>query len=493
MTEMLNAPPKVVKSTDKIIVDCQFHLSRFEECPPKINKVLLEMIVDEFKAFVVDSFYRPTHELFLNNYFDSQKNNRRRPSTFMLYDLKKQKSQTWYNGIVYESYTNVKYGKILTKLEFDEIRPNSSRVDMECDDEDCDCCFNYKKYPIFKQNRPLFTQLLAQIKDGLTNDKPSDYDEILDEMYNPSKWIYMKMEHYNLNTFYKITYKNKPYYISYVLLGIYVFTGCFDDPILEKKKKTILIDPILRVLQTCCEDFHDEVKDFTIKTGLYYVEITEYPPQIEYKNMGIKSNLTYGYYKSKIINDFPIITIPKIKLIGINNKTKRLPSIRQFFKLKNYTQKIEAYDNDDDEVVIGYFETTIIYNHFDKIIRPSITPTIKINDYSKPIILEPPIIIQPQLKPLHIIFNSFVSPNEYQPIRKMLTECYINNTKFRQHTNLYNKIKIVKGIHTDMNRLDKSLHFNAVFLTDDYESSVYHLYINTDNKIVSITTIYKLI
>jgi hypothetical protein len=482
MTDMLNTPPRVVKPTDKIIIDDLFHLSRFDECPPKINKCVLEMIVDEFKAFVINPFYRPTHELFLNNYFDSQKNNRRRPSTFMIYDLKKQKSQTWYNGIVYESYTNVKYGKTLINLEFDEIRQNSSRVDMECNDEECDCCFNYKKYPIFKQNRPLFTQLLSQIKVVLTHDKPSEYDEILDNMYNTTNWIYMNMEHYNLNTFYKITYKNKPYYISYVLLGIYVFTGRFDDPILEQKKKTTLIDPILRVLQTCCEDFHDEVKDFTIKTGLYYVEITEYLPQIEYKNMGIKSNLTYGYYKSQIYTDLPIITIPKIKLVKKRSIKYNNPT--------QYTTKIEAYDNDTDEVVIGYFKTTIIYNSFDKVMRPSIIPKIIIKNYTTPIILEPPIIIQPQLKPLHVIFKHGIT--NIDKIRKMLNDCYTSSHSFREHSNKYKTIKIVKGIHHDFNRLDKSLHFTAVFINPTEESSVFHMYI-VDNKIISITTIINIL
>jgi hypothetical protein len=480
----LNAPQKVVKPTDKIIVDGQFHLARYENAKTAPNNGVVDMIVNEFKYFINDKFYQPNHALFLDNYFDSQKHNRRRPSTFLCYDIIKQKSQTWYNGLVYESYTNTNYLQKITKLEFDELIPyNSTLLKIECDIEECDCCYNYKKYPIFKQTNPLFTRLLSQIKDILVNDAETEYDPILDDMYMTSKWLYISMEHFDLNVFYKITYKNKPYYISYVLIGVYAFIGKFDDDNLNKKMNTTLIDPLLRLLQTCNDVCYNQLKNYKIKTGLYYVEVTEYEPQVKYKNMGIKSNLTYPFYKSKIITDLPIIKIPKIQ-IGITNNPKRIP-------LKNYTTKIDAYDNDSDEVVIGHFETTIIYTQPTKIsvgLRPTIIPTIKIDDFTKPIILEPPIIIQSQLKPLHIIFNNFVKPTEYHPIRKMLTELYTTNIKFRQHTNLYTKIKIIKGLHTDMNRLDKSLHFNAVFLTDDYESSVFHCYI-LDDKIASITTI----
>ena len=234
---------------------------------------------------------------------------------------------------------------------------------------------------------------------------------------------------------------------------------------------------------------------FPIKCGLYYVDVTEYEPQLKYKNMGVKSNLTYNFYKSKInINNNPLIKIPKIFMkISLPNKI-RGAQLKKFFIKKQMQLKINAYDNDEDEVCIGYFETTIIYNNkinYIPRLPPSIDISTNIDEFLKTIVLEPPIHILAQLKPLKIIFKSNIGSMDI--IRKALTDCYLHSISFQNHVNQYKCIKIIKGIHTDMNRLDKSRHFNAVFLTEDYESSCYHLYINLDNKMNSITTIINIL
>lgn len=103
------------------------------------------------------------------------------------------------------------------------------------------------------------------------------------------------------------------------------------------------------------------------------------------------------------------------------------------------------------------------------------------------------ITIPPQLKILNITFNKYVKLAEHTHIRKMLNDCYITNIKLQNYMKSYKSIKIIKGLHTDMNRLGKSLHFNCVFVDiDNEESSVFHLYISTD-KIITITTILNIL
>jgi len=511
MIETLTHPPKVAKLTDKVERISSITISQFPN-EPKVSMGIKKIITSEFYDVIDEDFFHQNHIDFINNYICSQKNNQRRPSTFHIYQLTKNTYQSWFNAVVYESYTTINYGKTYTTLEFDEVRSNSVSSISMCE-SDCPCVFNYTQFPIFKTTFNLFTNIIRQsnTRYRLTNktESPiinnidytealseiSEYKNILVEMRNPTNWIFFNTDHYEMNVYYQIKHKNKTYYISYNLIGVYVMLKDFTDEKTRIKSKTAILDPILRILLTTHQQFYDEFNAFPIKVGLYYVDITEYQPQLVYKYLGKQSNLTYGYYKSQIVLDNPIITIPKIKIVpstpyGLTNTQSKL-NIRRFFKNTQYTTKLIEYDDDADDVNIGFFETTIIHTQPNKILRPTPTPTIKIDDFSKPIVLEPPIHIDPQRKPLNIVFKSCVKNTEI--IRKMLNDSYNTSHSFREYANKYKTIKIVKDIHTDMNRLEKSRHFNCVFIeTNGDESSVFHLYI-ADDKITAITTILNIL
>ena len=175
-------------------------------------------------------------------------------------------------------------------------------------------------------------------------------------MINPNNWLYFTADAYDMNVFYKIKHKGKIYYISYNLIGVYVLSHTFTNDKSRIKAKTAILDPILRILLTTNQQFYDEYNEFPIKVGLYYIDVTEYEPQKIYNNLGKISNLTYRYYKSQLVLDAPLITIPKIKIVpntpyGLPNTQSKL-NIRRFFKNKQYTTNLIEYD--DDQLLLVY-------------------------------------------------------------------------------------------------------------------------------------------
>ena len=475
---IMTSPTPRVKTTDKITTDLEIYLSNFYDTP-LIPKGIVNILKEDFKSLINTDFFKLHHMDFLNNYFQSQFDDTRRPSVFLLYQLTKTITQTWYNNTSLESYTNIVHraldgtifgnGKTYTKLELDE--PHT-----QC---------------------KLFTKALLHITmECVKNTKPL-YDPILNVLGDPNEWIYFNTEHYDINMYYVIKHKNKTYYISYVLIGVFVNIHEFKDPTLKIRSKTTILDPILRLLLTVSSEFYEEFNRFNMKLGQYYIEVTEYEPQIMYKYMGKQSNLTYQFYKSKIIEyfeprttpielDIPSVKIPKQIKINMNHSVSHR---RTRLDLTHDQPTTVKFEKDRYTVRMGFHTTTIILLHIIKK-RPTIPFIIKLDSYDL-FELEPPIIIPPQLKPLNIIFKHGIKNIEL--IRKMINETYIQSHSFREHMNQYKNIKIIKDLHTDMSKLDKSKHFNCVFLTDDYESSVYHLYIDPNNKIVSITTIINII
>ena len=501
MNDTLFQPKKLIPINSTISINPTFHIASFTNQTHIRNKSIINLITNELKAVIIDQYYLSTHVLFLENYFDSQNHNRRRPSTFIIYDLIKFKRQTWYNNNVYESYT-----------------------------EEVDKIFNFTELlrDEYSDNKPLFSKVIDQIKDVLAEGNKhyniTPYVEILKDISLPNNWEYYNAEDMEVNLVYTIIYKGKSYYISYNLIGIYYYIGDIKDP----KLSTTIIDPLLRVLQTSHPSFYKTTNKLKLKLGLYYVDVTTYLPKVEHQNNGILTNLTYKYYKSKI-NYTPSPNRVKYTLLSLMNGTAKnigvfleqrieimetheehqiyLPTTQitifskcyndrlKYFSYKTlrgsrYTQP-KIYDNIYE--CVGIIENIkIIHTHYKKY---KSTLILK-NSYGERIIkngLLFSINISPQLKILNITFTKYVKLAEHTHIRSMLNDCYITNIKLQNYMKSYKSIKIIKGLHTDMNRLEKSLHFNCVFLdTDNEESSVFHLYISND-KITTITTIMNIL
>tara|TARA_R110000868_G_scaffold169355_1_gene404362 strand:+ start:125 stop:958 length:834 start_codon:yes stop_codon:yes gene_type:complete len=277
------------------------------------------------------------------------------------------------------------------------------------------------------------------------------------------------------------------------MMGMYAFYYEFPTEEDVIKSKTVFMDPILRVLMATDTELYNNFKKWNCKLGHYYVEITETEPELNHIKVsppkGIKLNMTYAYYCSKIIDKYAPVIIPPSKII--HQPTQCIKPNRQH-RRSHLSKKIEDYDEDEDEVCVGSFTETLINLPEVKIIRPSIPPIIYVEDYVKLIVNTPPIVITPTYKPLNIVFKSNIINNTV--IQNMLTECYTQNDNFRNQCNQYTSILVIKDIHKDMNRLEISRHFNCIFRTIDYDSSVYHIYIDSSNtKILSITAIINIL
>lgn len=93
-----------------------------------------------------------------------------------------------------------------------------------------------------------------------------------------------------------------------------------------------------------------------------------------------------------------------------------------------------------------------------------------------------------------INFNYYEFFEDKNYIRFLINDCYINNEKFYNFMSDYTHIQVKKDIHTDRNRMEKSLHFNLVFFNADFKeiSKQYHAYI-FNNSISSITRIESIL
>jgi len=93
-----------------------------------------------------------------------------------------------------------------------------------------------------------------------------------------------------------------------------------------------------------------------------------------------------------------------------------------------------------------------------------------------------------------ISFNYYEYFQDKSYIRYLIYDCYINNEKFYTFMGDYTHIRVKKDIHTDLNGLEKSNHFNIVFFNSDFNemSKQYHAYIY-NNTITSITRIESII
>ena len=93
-----------------------------------------------------------------------------------------------------------------------------------------------------------------------------------------------------------------------------------------------------------------------------------------------------------------------------------------------------------------------------------------------------------------ISFNYYEYFQDKSYIRYLIYDCYINNEKFSNFMGDYTHIRVKKDIHTDLNGLEKSNHFNIVFFNSDFNemSKQYHAYIY-NNSITSITRIESII
>lgn len=89
-----------------------------------------------------------------------------------------------------------------------------------------------------------------------------------------------------------------------------------------------------------------------------------------------------------------------------------------------------------------------------------------------------------------ISFNYYEYFENKHYIRFLINDCYNTNDKFTEFMGDYTHIRVKKDIHTDLNGLEKSLHFNLVFYNQDFNeiSKQYHAYI-FNNSITSMTRI----
>jgi hypothetical protein len=92
--------------------------------------------------------------------------------------------------------------------------------------------------------------------------------------------------------------------------------------------------------------------------------------------------------------------------------------------------------------------------------------------------------------------------NLYQPFKNkkyiiaLINNLFDNNEKFRSLMNEYNYIRILKDLHTDLNELKQSIHFNIQLYNTItlQKSSVLHAYICPyDDRIISLTMLVDLI
>ena len=163
MTDTNKHPPKVAKLTDKITIVGDISVCQFPTAP-NVSIRFKRLITAEFYEFIQDPFYHPTHIDFINNYLCSQSTNRRRPSTFHLYNLTKSTYQTWYNAVIYESYTQIECGKTYITLDFDENCADIDVLPKRICENKCPCVYNTTLFPIFKTTFNLFTNLLNQVQ-----------------------------------------------------------------------------------------------------------------------------------------------------------------------------------------------------------------------------------------------------------------------------------------------------------------------------------------
>jgi hypothetical protein len=100
--------------------------------------------------------------------------------------------------------------------------------------------------------------------------------------------------------------------------------------------------------------------------------------------------------------------------------------------------------------------------------------------------------------PFRTSFNRYESFNkgDIDYINYLLKDLYEKNNKFKLfiNENEYDYIKILKNIHTDLNRKDISLHFNCQLCSvlNRTKTSTFHFYIH-DDRIISITRLENIL
>jgi hypothetical protein len=95
-----------------------------------------------------------------------------------------------------------------------------------------------------------------------------------------------------------------------------------------------------------------------------------------------------------------------------------------------------------------------------------------------------------------ILYDFNIPPNNRLFINRLLNNCYDTNDNFNGLMKNYSTIRVLKDIHYDRNRLERSKHFTAV-LYNHFNSKIpttqpYHFYIS-DYKISNITCINSVI
>jgi len=211
----------------------------------------------------------------------------------------------------------------------------------------------------------------------------------------------------------------------------------------------------------------------------------------EYYNLINQMTISYlEQLKKSVLTDEELIELLQEK-VEPPKKTNK--------KIKNKNKKNNSIKSLDIETIE---ETPLITEEMQETIKPSIIPSIEETEY-----IEKTEDIDNKL----IVFNKYeielpfkTSFNRYEKFCKydidyinyLLKDLYEKNNKFQLFIdeNEYNYVKIIKNIHTDLNRKDISLHFNAQFCSvlNRTKTSTFHLYIFED-AIVSITKLENIL
>jgi hypothetical protein len=107
------------------------------------------------------------------------------------------------------------------------------------------------------------------------------------------------------------------------------------------------------------------------------------------------------------------------------------------------------------------------------------------------------VVVKYNKLPFTIIFYKYeyIAYAEQDLIYLMITQLYLNNNSFKTFMVDYNSIRVIQGIHTDFSGLDKTRHFNIIFYNTQLltKTKPHHAYLNSNNEIVSITTIVNIL
>lgn len=284
------------------------------------------------------------------------------------------------------------------------------------------------------------------------------------------------------------------WYYSHGYIVIYTLTHIVSVPHIPYNKmldNTYLIEPFL--FQKQHPNYNKLLECYVNVKDHLFIPMFSFASTKQFNK--IKKSLHYqNSYLLSISSTKPSNYEDTLLLDEIKTNIKKTRKPKKKNKNKNRVIELETATNNDAIIDIsnepeseGEDEPELDETELNRIAE-----VIK-NDIEKDIEKEQNVLTTKQ-NHFEISFNYYEYFQDKSYIRYLIYDCYINNEKFNNFMGDYTHIRVKKDIHTDLNGLEKSNHFNIVFFNKDFNemSKQYHAYIY-NNSITSITRIESII